>query len=144
MIPGLLVRLPSYRTERRGLRTKDAERFVACYDPDVVKFDLAPPLAETGPDVLYPSGWNAWFDTWLGPIDLEITQLEATLGEGIAFCHSLNRMAGTKAVGGEVELWFRSTLGLRRSGESWKICHEHNSTPFYMDGSEQAALDLTP
>lgn len=24
------------------------------------------------------------------------------------------------------------------------ITHEHNSTPFYMDGSDKAALDLQP
>jgi ketosteroid isomerase-like protein len=26
----------------------------------------------------------------------------------------------------------------------WRITHEHNSTPFYMDGSDKAALDLQP
>jgi PhnB protein len=27
---------------------------------------------------------------------------------------------------------------------AWKIVHEHSSTPFYMDGSYRAAVDLKP
>jgi ketosteroid isomerase-like protein len=29
-------------------------------------------------------------------------------------------------------------------GGAWQIVHEHISTPFYMDGSLKAAVDLTP
>ena len=54
----------------------------------------------------------------------------------MAFCHSLNHLAGA--------LWFRSTIGFRKIGGKWLITHEHNSTPFYMDGSDKAALDLQP
>ena len=50
----------------------------------------------------------------------------------------------TKADGGPQDLWFRATLGLRKTGGTWKITHEHNSTPFYMDGSGRAANDLRP
>jgi ketosteroid isomerase-like protein len=42
------------------------------------------------------------------------------------------------------DLWFRSTLGLRKSDGVWRIVHEHTSTPFYMDGSFRAAVDLKP
>ena len=42
------------------------------------------------------------------------------------------------------DLWFRATLALRRTDGIWKVVHEHNSTPFYMDGSDRAALDLQP
>lgn len=41
-------------------------------------------------------------------------------------------------------LWFRSTVGLRRLDGVWRITHEHGSTPFYMDGSFAAAVDLEP
>ena len=29
-------------------------------------------------------------------------------------------------------------------GGVWRITHEHHPTPFYMDGSDKAALDLQP
>ncbi|MFD0204902.1 MULTISPECIES: nuclear transport factor 2 family protein [Saccharothrix] len=44
----------------------------------------------------------------------------------------------------QFDLWFRSTVCLRRVDGVWRIAHEHTSTPFYMDGSFSAALDLTP
>ena len=64
--------------------------------------------------------------------------------EGIAFCHGLVHLEGIKVGGTAVDLWFRSTWCLRRIDNEWKVAHEHNSTPFYMDGSDRAALDLTP
>jgi len=33
---------------------------------------------------------------------------------------------------------------LRKIDDAWKITHEHNSAPFYMDGSGRPALDLLP
>jgi ketosteroid isomerase-like protein len=57
-------------------------------------------------------------------------------GGDVAYCHSLSQLGGA--------LWFRSTLGLRKTGGQWLVTHEHNSTPFYMDGSGKAALDLQP
>ena len=42
------------------------------------------------------------------------------------------------------ELWFRSTVCFRRENGDWRITHVHDSTPFHMDGSFRAALDLKP
>ncbi|HEX4764804.1 MAG TPA: nuclear transport factor 2 family protein [Lichenihabitans sp.] len=41
-------------------------------------------------------------------------------------------------------LWARQTIGLERRDGRWTIVHEHTSTPFYMDGSLRAAVDLVP
>jgi ketosteroid isomerase-like protein len=65
-------------------------------------------------------------------------------GDDVAFCHGLTHMTGTKTDGELVDLWFRSTVGLRRTAAGWQITHEHDSTPFYMDGSGRAATDLRP
>jgi len=53
-------------------------------------------------------------------------------------------MTGTKTDGEQVDLWFRSTVGFRRAPVGWQITHEHDSTPFHMDGSGRAATDLSP
>jgi ketosteroid isomerase-like protein len=120
-----------------ALRERDAERFVAHYAPQIVKFDLAPPLLLTGPEASDAEALRAWFASHPGgPIDYEIRDLTVTAGGDVAFCHSLNHLGGA--------LWFRSTIGLRKIGGAWRITHEHNSTPFYMDGSDKAALDLQP
>ena len=127
-----------------ALRDKDAARLAASYAPEIVKFDLAPPLQTTGPHIAEPAYWRPWLDSWTGPITLDVTELGVTTGGDIAFCHSLNRMRGTHTDGGRQDLWFRATLGLRKTGSAWKITHEHTSTPFYMDGSGRAATDLKP
>jgi ketosteroid isomerase-like protein len=109
-----------------------------------VKFDLAPPLQDAGPRVADPAYWRPWLESWASPITLDVTELDIATGGDIALCHSLNRMRGVKTDGGHQDLWFRATLGLRKTGDGWKITHEHNSTPFYMDGSGRAAIDLHP
>jgi ribonuclease PH len=42
----------------------------------------------------------------------------------------------------EVDLWFRTTVVLKKASGRWQIVHEHASVPFYMDGSLRAAVDL--
>ena len=120
-----------------AMHDRDAERFVAHYAPQVVKFDLPPPLQLTGPQARAAEALRAWFASHPGgPISYEIRDLTVTADGDVAFCHSLNHLAGA--------LWFRSTIGFRKIGGKWLIAHEHNSTPFYMDGSDKAALDLQP
>jgi ketosteroid isomerase-like protein len=102
-----------------------------------VKFDLAPPLALTGPPARDADALRAWFASHPGgPIEYEIRDLAITVGGDVAYCHSLNHLARA--------LWFRSTIALRKIDGHWRITHEHSSTPFYMDGSDKAALDLLP
>ena len=123
------------------MRAKNADGVMAHYAPDSVTFDLAPPLISTGADA---KGLQAWFATWPGPIGYEIRDLNITAGDDAAFCHSLNRLSGTKTDGEKADVWFRQTLCFRKIGGEWKIAHQHESVPFYMDGSYLAAVDLKP
>jgi ketosteroid isomerase-like protein len=127
-----------------AITAKDARRALAHYAPDIVSFSLAPPLQNSGADALDPAGLEGWFQTWDGPIGLVIGEPVIEAGEDVAFCHGLTHMTGLKTNGTAVDLWYRSTVGLRRTPAGWKITHEHDSTPFYMDGSDRAALDLRP
>ena len=125
----------------RAVRAKDVAGVIAHYAPGSVTFDLAPPLISTGADA---KGLQAWFSTWRGPLGYEIRDLNVTAGDDVAFCHGLNRLSGTKTDGETADVWFRQTLCLRKVGGEWKIAHQHESVPFYMDGSFRAAVDLTP
>jgi ketosteroid isomerase-like protein len=124
-----------------ALRAKDAHAIVAQQAAEFTMYSLAPPLRATEADV---PGLEGWFSTWQGPLDYEIRDLDVSVGGAVAFCHGFAHLGGTK-VGGEAQgLWLRLTLGLRRIDGGWKITHEHESVPFYMDGSVRAAVDLTP
>jgi ketosteroid isomerase-like protein len=127
-----------------ALRGKDASQFVAAFDASIVKFDLAPPLQEQGSRVLDPAGLQCWLNTWDGELTVELADVSVTAGRDVAFCHCLEHIHGTRADGEDHDMWTRSTLGLKKIGDAWKITHEHNSAPFYMDGSGRPALDLQP
>ena len=124
-----------------AIRAKDAARATAHQTVDVLIFDLAPPLLSGGAD---QRGLQAWFSTWQGPLDYEIGDLKVTAGAETAFCHGLSRLRGTKTDGEAVDMWSRQTFGFRKVAGEWRIAHQHESVPFYMDGSYRAAVDLKP
>lgn len=126
---------------RKGHRDKDAAAIGAQYTSDAVIFDLSPPLGHP----LNVPGLAAWLDSWHGPVGLETRDLAIEVSGELAFCHGLSKVtATTKPDGERAEWWQRLTVCLRRTGDGWKIAHEHASVPFYMDGSYRAAIDLKP
>ena len=126
-----------------AIRAKDVDRVIANYPAHVVSFDLAPPLQYVGRDALRKS-LAEWFRTFRGPIGYDMHDLSITAGHDVAFCRSLNRITGTRTNGEKTDVWIRATIGCRKAGDTWLITHEHASVPFYMDGSDRAAIDLKP
>jgi ketosteroid isomerase-like protein len=124
----------------KALHARNAEGVIACRTADYRQFSLAPPLAHNSDANIL----NAWFATWEGPIGSEARDLQIVVSGEAAFSHGLSRMTGVKIDAEKVDLWFRETLGFRKTGGGWKIAHEHTSVPFYMDGSFRAAIDLKP
>jgi ketosteroid isomerase-like protein len=135
-----------------GYRAKDAERIVRYNSPDIVTFGLAPPLRERRGELVDIGGGRQvdtttaeGVRTWLAgfadaPFDYATRDLEVAAGGDVAFAHCLTRMGSP----GVFSMWFRLTMGLRKGGAGWQITHIHASTPFYMDGTSRAALDLEP
>lgn len=122
---------------------RDAGRAIALYADDVVAYDLAPPLAHRGAATIH-AGLAEWFPTWIGRIGYEVRDLAVFASDDLAVCRSLNRMTGKRTSGESTDLWFRSTVCLRRIAGAWKIVHEHASVPFRMDGSFKAEIGLAP
>ena len=128
-----------------AMSERDAETLGSHYAPDVVAFTLAPPLAHRGADVIDVEARKAWFATFEGPIEYEIRDLEITVGGDIAYSHALNRLSTTpKGAPAGFDLWFRATVCFRKEDGEWRITHVHDSTPFHMDGTLRAAVDLKP
>ena len=121
---------------------KDAAAIVAAYEPDATLFTLAPPLAYRGVDLKEK---QAWLDTWDGPIEIESRDLKVTVSGDSAFAYGFVQMKGTpKMAGREISFWMRLTVYLHHKAGTWRIVHEHESVPFYMDGTQRAAFDLKP
>ena len=127
----------------KALRAKDIDGVMSHYAPDILVFDIAPPLQYKGADA-YRKNLEEWFATWEGPIECQIRDLSVTVGDDVAFSHSLNRIYGTRTTGEETDVWVRVTACHRKINGKWLITHEHVSVPFYMDGSYRAAVDLKP
>lgn len=134
-----------------GYRSKDADRITGHYAPDIVVFGLAPPLqirrgesAEIGgrrADMTTAEGVRTWLAGFGdAAFDYETRDLEVVAGGDVGYAHCLARM-GTP---GGFSMWFRMTVALRKDSDGWQITHLHASTPFYMDQTRSAAVDLAP
>ena len=128
----------------RKLRAKDASGVMSHYTADRVQFLLAPPLEYSGSNAINADDVEEWFSSFEGPIGYEVRELRIHTSHELAFCCALNRLSGMKVGGMKTDLWLRWTVCFRKVEGQWKIVHEHESVPFYMDGSDRAALDLHP
>lgn len=126
----------------KALSAKDIEGLMSHYAPDILLFDLAPPLQYRGAEA-YRKNWEEWLSSFEGPVGYEISDLSITAGHDVAFCHSLNRISGTRINGEQTDVWVRATVGFRKIDGNWMVTHEHFSVPFNMETFE-AELDLKP
>ena len=127
----------------KAVRAKDVDAAIAAYAPDVLSFDLAPPLAYRGAAANRKS-LEEWFPSFRGPVGYEIRDLTITAGDDVAFSHSLNRITGARTDGTETDVWVRATVCFRKIGGKWTITHDHVSVPFEMTPPFKASLDLQP
>lgn len=127
---------------RNLLQAKDSSRIMSLYSPEVVVFDLPPPLQRLGSRE-YGKAVLEWFNSYRGPIAFEIRDLSIAVGADVAFSHSLIRTSGTMKSGQDIDRWQRWTLGLCKIGGKWLITHEHVSLPVDQK-SGNAVHDLQP
>jgi ketosteroid isomerase-like protein len=121
---------------------KDLERVMSLYSPDIVYFDLVPPLQYTGSSALRER-FADWFGRWTGPIGQEIGHLHVMAEHTVATAWMLIRASGTLKSGQDVDYWVRVSNSFHRSGEGWSIKHEHVSLPVDMQ-TRTAVMDLAP
>ena len=126
----------------KAFRAKDINGVLSIYAPDIVSFDLAPPLQNVGATA-YRKIFQASFDSFQGPIDFEVRVLNITAGDDVAFSYSFNRKSGTMKSGQKTDLWLRWTACFRKINGKWLIIHEQVSVPVDLE-SGTAALDLKP
>ena len=72
----------------------DLEGVKPIYAPEIVSFDIVPPLQHVGA----AAKWKNWADVFTAyhrPLGYEIRGLTITVGDDVAFGHSLNRISGT-------------------------------------------------
>jgi uncharacterized protein (TIGR02246 family) len=125
-----------------AIRAMDLDGVMAIYAPDMVSFDLVPPLQHVGAEAKRKN-WVDAFAMYQRPLGYEIRDLTITVGDDVAFGHSLNRVSGTLKNGNRTDFWLRATTCFRKIDSNWLIVHDQVSVPFDPE-SGRALLTLGP
>jgi ketosteroid isomerase-like protein len=71
-----------------ALRAKDIDGIMSLYTPQIVSFDIGPPLRYAGTGNKRRA-WEQVFAAYAGPIAYEVRELNITTQGELAFVHSL-------------------------------------------------------
>ncbi len=126
----------------KAVRAKDVNAAIAGIAPDVRLFDVVNPLQSVGSNASRKRA-DDWFSSFQGSIGYEIHDLDITAGNDVAFIHGLSHVSATKLDGGQLDMWWRTTMCFARIDGTWMVTHEHNSVPFDME-TGKASLELKP
>jgi ketosteroid isomerase-like protein len=127
-----------------AIHAMDLETAMSIYAPDVVSFDVEPPLQHVGLEAKRKN-WERVFAAYQYPLGYEIRDLTITVGDDVAFAHGLNRLSGTLRSGTTTAgFWVRVTMCFQKiNGDDWFIAHDQVSVPLDL-ASGVALLNLEP
>jgi ketosteroid isomerase-like protein len=126
----------------RAVRAKDVDGLMAGYSPEVATFDIVAPLANWGLNAVRKRVVD-WFSSFETAIDYEIRNVNLEVAGDVAFEHHFTHVHGTNKAGSVIDMWFRETVGYRKTEGRWKVTHQHSSVPFDM-ASGKPLLELRP
>jgi ketosteroid isomerase-like protein len=125
-----------------AIRAMDLARVMPIYAPDIVSFDIEPPLRHLGAEGK-KQNWTKAFAAYQYPLAYEVRDLTITVGGDVAFGHCLGRISGTLKNGSTSAYWVRWTMCLRKIDGDWLIVHDQISVPLDFQ-SGRALLNLEP
>jgi ketosteroid isomerase-like protein len=97
-------------------------------DDSLVVFDVHPPREYRGAEA-YRKDWEDLFNRFSGPLQAEISEVEAVAGEDVGYVHSIHHVAGAMKNGKQVDYMVRVTDGFKKINGKWLIAHTHVSFP---------------
>jgi ketosteroid isomerase-like protein len=113
-----------------AVRRHDVPAILAHHEPDMVMFDLPPPLQCKGIDA-YEKTWDLLFRYHTPGTAFDIRELTVTAGEDVAFAAAI-MYCGPNSSSHPADkdgFLFRLTVGLCKIDGDWRITHEHHSIP---------------
>ena len=129
-------------TLAEAIRAMDLEAVKPAFAPDLVSFDIEPPLQHLGAEAKWRN-WANVFAAYQPPLAYEIRDFAVTVGDGVAFGHALSRISGTLKNGTRSGYWVRWTTCFRKIDGQWLIVHDQISVPTDL-ASGRALLHLQP
>ncbi len=125
----------------KAISAKDIDGVTSFFAPNLVSFDLQPPLRYAGADNKGRE-WQKAFAAYRA-IAYEIHELNVTAHGDLAFVRGLNHFNGTLVGGHITDLWVRWTACFGRIDGVWLVVHDHVSVPADLEHGK-AVLNLTP
>ncbi len=125
-----------------AIRAMDLESVTSICAPNLVSYDVGPLLRQMGAEAKR-NNWVQAFTMFQPPLGYEIRDLEITMGDDVAFGHSVNRLSGTMKNGQSWGGWVRWTACFRKIDGNWLMVHDHVSVPLD-PASGKALLNLEP
>jgi ketosteroid isomerase-like protein len=126
----------------QSIAAMDLEGVMSNYAPDIVSFDVQPPLRQIGA-AGKRKNWVEAFAVFQPPLDYEIRDPTVIVSGDVAFAYSVNRLSGALGDGTRSGIWVRVTMCFRKIEGSWLIAHDHASVPLDF-ASGKALLNLEP
>ena len=111
-----------------AVRRHDLPAILTHHDPEMIMFDLPPPLQCKG-IAAYEETWGLLFQYHQPGTAFDIQEATVTAGSDVAFVVATMRCTEAGANGERQRLEFRLTVGLCKIGDQWTITHEHHSVP---------------
>lgn len=113
-----------------AVRRHDVPAILAHHEPDMVMFDLPPPLQCKGIEE-YAQTWDLLFRYHKPGIAFDFQELAVTAGDSVAFAVAIMRCGpdSSSSPADKDGFLFRLTVGLRKIEGEWRIAHEHHSVP---------------
>jgi len=125
-----------------GLKAKDLASLGRAYAPDVVSFDVEPPLQHVGLDAKLKN-WAKVFVVFES-VTYEVRDLTVAVGDQLAYGYAFARLSGTLKDGtATTGMWVRVTYCFQKVDDAWVIAHDQVSVPLDIR-SGKGAVDLQP
>jgi ketosteroid isomerase-like protein len=124
-----------------AVNSGDIDKIMSFYTPDVVAFDMTPPLQFVGVNA-YRKSWENGLGT-MKEIKFEARDYKVFANDDLAFAHCLSHCTGEMKNGKKMDMWVRWTGGLRKIGGKWLVAHEQISVPIDMK-TDKGIFDLKP
>ncbi len=113
-----------------AVRRHDLPAILAHHAPDMVMFDLPPPLQCKGIEA-YKQTWDLMFRYHKPGAGFDFRELSVTAGADVAFAAAI-MWCGPDSSPNPADkdgFLFRLTVCLRKVDGDWRIAHEHHSVP---------------
>lgn len=115
---------------QEAILTKNIDAFCAIYDADVHIFDMWGRWSMRGIDA-WRTLAHGWFSS-LGTerVIVDANHIESVVTDEMAVGHAIFTYTAVSATGEKLRtLDNRITVVLKRTGDTWKVIHEHTSAP---------------